>query len=166
MSQEKTEALAQRAEMALSDLQRIPAPGPEVFGAQDSQTAERWNAGNILGHLAEALPLWTRQARDVIRGGAETGRGTSGYVSRREGIDRGGGTSEAQLKPSIAAAVSELVAFLRSLSDADLDRRILHHARTEDRQLTLGDFIDEFLVGHLEEHVLQIKALTPDSGSG
>jgi len=49
------QGLRQRASAARERLRAIPATGRGEYGAPDPETGERWNRGNVLGHLAEMV---------------------------------------------------------------------------------------------------------------
>src|SRR5437870_3742108 len=67
--------LRQRLDAAYARLRETPATGPGVYGAPDPESGERWNAGNVLGHVAELLPFWVDQVRGVLAGRELIGRG-------------------------------------------------------------------------------------------
>ena len=140
------------------DRLRLPAPGP--LGSPDPETGERWSVRNVMGHMAEALPFWTDQVRQVLAGAEQTGRGEAGYVGRREGIEAKSKETEEQLRGRMSAAIDGVSRVLATLKDSDLDREFLHRSRTGDRRMRLGEFIDQLLVGHLEEHVEQISEIS------
>ena len=137
---------------------RLPAPG--LLGPPDSETGERWSVRNVMGHMSEALPFWTDQVRQILAGVTETGRGDAGNVRRRQGIEAKSNDTGDQLRGRMSGAIQEVSDVLATLKDPDLDREFLHRARNGDRRMRLGQFIDELLVGHLEEHVKQISEIS------
>ena len=160
MTADPVELLRRRVEVAGRQLHAIPATGPGVFGSPDPETGERWNAGNVLGHVAEMLEFWTGQARTILEGASEAGRGTAGYESRREGIDSGRELAEADLRARIESGIAELLALLEAITPADLERPIVYHARVGEQSLTLSQFLDQLLIGHLESHARQLQELS------
>ena len=152
--------LSERVAKARERFRAIPSTGPGVYGAPDPQTGERWNAGNVLGHVAEMLPFWTVQCRGVLSGARTVGRDEQGTEQRREGIRKGEVLPEAELRAEIARGLDQLDALLSEVSPDDLDRRIVYRAASGDRDLSLGDFIEANLVGHLEGHLDQLEELT------
>jgi len=110
--------------------------------------------------MSEALPFWTDQVRQILAGVTETGRGDAGNVRRRQGIEAKSNDTGDQLRGRVSGAIQEVSDVLATLKDPDLDREFLHRARNGDRRMRLGQFIDELLVGHLEEHVKQISEIS------
>ena len=136
-----------------------PETGPGVYGAPDPKTGERWNAGNVLGHVAELLPFWTDQARAVLAGGSELGRGVEGYERRKAGIETGTKLDEARLREQVEIGLMQARSLLDGMALSDLDRRVMYRTRRGDREGTLGQFLDELIVGHLEAHARQLAEL-------
>ena len=156
----KSDQLRQRVLAARSRLDRIPATGPGELGAPDPATGERWHRGNVLGHVAEMLPFWADQCRSVLEGARAVGRGEPGTRRRREGIEKGTVLPEAELRAEIGRGLDALEGFLGGVGPDDLELRIVYRAASGDRELTLGDFIEANLVGHLEGHLDQLEELT------
>ena len=154
------ESLRQRAGAARERLRAIPATGRGEFGAPDPETGERWNRGNVLGHIAEMLAFWTDQSRAAVGGQATVGRGEPGYARRREGIERGDVVEEAALRASIEGSLGDLDRLLSGLPPDALTIPLVYRRQDGERHLSLGEFIDQFLVGHLEEHLVQLEELT------
>jgi hypothetical protein len=152
--------LRDRLAAASRRLAGIPATGPGEYGAPDPQTGERWNRGNVLGHVAEMLPFWTGQVRRAAEGAEVVGRGEAGYQSRQDGIQKGTVVPEAELRAEIGRAAEELDRVLAGLDPSVLERRVVYRATSGDRELALGEFIDLNLVGHLEGHLDQLEELT------
>lgn len=159
MTESDLSRLRARVERAQAQLRAVPATGPGVYGSPDPETGERWNAGNVLGHLAEMIPFWTAQARSVMEGAGEVGRGTAGYESRRGGIDSGQTLTEPDLRARIDSGLEALLALIDGLQPSDLQRQIVHRSKAAERSLTLRELIDELLVGHLEAHAKQLAEL-------
>jgi hypothetical protein len=154
------QSLRQRAGAARDRLRAIPATGRGEYGAPDPETGERWNRGNVLGHLAEMLAFWTDQSRAAVGGQTAVGRGEPGYARRREGIERGDVVEEAALRASIEGSLGDLDRLLSEMRPDALGIALVYRRKDGDRDLTLGEFIDQFLVGHLEEHLVQLEELT------
>ena len=153
--------LRQRSLAARERLRRIPATGPGELGAPDPETGERWNRGNILGHLAEMVPFWAGQADAVLRGATSIGRDEHGLQQRRLGVERGALLPEAELRSAIDTGLAHLDVTLRGLTGDDLERPVTYRSATlGERTGTLGDFLDDLLVGHLEGHLDQLESIT------
>lgn len=154
------DGLRGRAVRAGARLRGIPATGRGEYGAPDPETGERWNRGNVLGHVAEMLDFWTDQARAALAGSTVVGRGEPGYERRREGIERGDMVDEAELRASIERSLRKLDGLLTETVPEGLQLQVIYRRRDGDRNLTLGEFLDQYLVGHLEEHLTQLEELT------
>src|SRR5690242_4739571 len=152
--------LRERARDAGARLRRIPATGRGEYGAADPETGERWKRGNVLGHVAEMLAFWTDQARAALGGQTAVGRGEPGYASRREGIERGDMVEEAELRASIEQSLRDLDGLLADMPEDALATQVVYRRQDGDRNQALGDFIDQVLVGHFEEHLTQLESLT------
>jgi hypothetical protein len=142
--------------LAARDRLRTLPPAPAVPGPVDPETGEAWDRLNVLGHLAEVLPFWTAQLRGALRG-EKFGRDEAGRQRRREGIDAGAKRTEAALRLQIDRGCGRLLGLLERLEDADLGRP-LETVRGE-RQ-TVREAMEQVLVGHLEEHVEQLRSLS------
>ena len=156
MSADPLAALKARVEGARGLLRATPATGPGVYGSPDPETGERWNAGNVLGHVAEMLPFWTGQVASILEGATEAGRGTAGYESRRTGIDSGQELGEEELRSRIEAGLVGLLELLSEMRPSDLERPILYRARVGEEELSLGLFLEQLLIGHIEGHLQQL----------
>jgi hypothetical protein len=154
------QSLRQRTGAARERLRGIPGTGRGEYGAPDPETGERWNRGNVLGHVAEMLAFWTDQSRAAVAGQTMVGRGEPGYAQRRQGIERGDVVEESELRASIEGSLADLDRLLSEMPPDALALALVYRRKDGDRNLTLGEFIDQFLVGHLEEHLAQLEALT------
>jgi hypothetical protein len=155
-----TDRLRQRAGAARDRLHGIPATGRGEYGAPDPETGERWNRGNVLGHVAEMLEFWTDQSRAAVGGQTVVGRGEPGYAKRKAGIERGDMVDEVELRAAIDRSLADLDRLLTEMPAGALEARLVYRRKDGDRNLTLAEFIDQFLVGHFEEHLTQLEELT------
>ena len=117
-----------------------------------------WSVMEVLAHLAELLPYWARQARDV----ATRERGDEPFGRTHEDPDRIAAVEghardplEAVL-PRIRAGLAEATSTLRALPP-DRWARTARHARRG--QMTVEQIVDQFLVAHAEEHAEQIEVI-------
>ncbi len=156
--------LRTRVENARRLYAEMPRTGRGQPGPADEKTGESWDRGNVLGHVSEMVPFWTAQARALLAGAEEVGRGEAGYQARKDGVESADRVSEQELHDQIQAGIAGLDAFLGILDDLDLDRRATYHARTGDRQVDLRTLLEEMLVGHLEEHARQLYQLGTAAG--
>jgi len=153
------DGLRQRVETARRGYAALPRDGWGELGPADERTGERWDRGHVLGHVAEMVPYWTGQVRDVLDGGTVMGRDEAGAVRRRSGIDSGHDAGEESLAGRVDAGLDGLLALLGAMSDADLDRRVTFRGDMGDREVDLRAAIQMLLVGHLEEHLAQLAEL-------
>jgi len=129
--------------------------------APDSKSGERWEAGQIWAHLAEFIPYWVTQAERLIADNAHQpqpfGR-TKSNSERLAAIERERGSSSAQLWQNIREDISDLRGFLSEMPDYGWRIRGRHETRGV---MAMPAIIEEFLVGHLEEHAAQLDTLSP-----
>ncbi len=144
----------------LDELQPL---GPGEPGAPDPATGERWDRFHVLGHVGEMLPFWTGEMRRLLEGAGEVGRDDDGYIRREAAIASAAEADEAELLHAARSGTAGLVALLDDLSESDLSRVALRRSREGERESTLGDQLEQALVGHLEEHVAQLEGRSPAS---
>jgi hypothetical protein len=153
------EGLQQRVRSARREYAALPREGWGEPGPEDEQTGERWDRGNVLGHVAEMLPYWTGQVRAVLDGADDMGRDSVGMAQRRMGIDSGREAGEDGLLTRVDEGMAGLEALLADMSDADLDRPLRYRAGDSQRESDLRYALEHILVGHLEEHLGQLSGL-------
>ncbi len=122
----------------------------------DPATGERWDRGQVLAHVAELLPYWTREAELVAEqgGGVPFGRVKSD-PERIAAIERDRHEDPERLLVRMDEGVAGVLALLDRLDEAALARTGTHQTRGE---LPAARIVDEFLVAHLEEHADQLEA--------
>jgi DinB superfamily len=153
------EGLRQRVEVVRREYAALPRDGWGEPGPADERTGERWDRGNVLGHVAEMLPFWTAQIRAVIGGAGEMGRDAVGMAQRRMGIDSGREAGEDGLLTRIDEGMAGLQGLLADVRDADLDRPLRFRSPDAERDRDLRWTLEHMLVGHLEEHLGQLRSL-------
>jgi hypothetical protein len=153
------DGLRERAEAARREYAALPREGWGDPGPADGRTGERWDRGNVLGHVAEMLPFWTVQVRAVLDGGGEMGRDAVGMAQRRMGIDSGREAGEDGLLTRIDDGMGGLLALLADIRDADLERPLQFRSPDAERERDLRWTLEHMLVGHLEEHLVQLRAV-------
>lgn len=144
---------------ARARLARLPIASRLDAGPTDPATGESWHRGNVLGHMGEMIPFWTEQVRRTAVGSGEVGRDQVGYQQRRQGIDRGGAATEAELKLSVDEGLAGVLELLDGLSPGDLERHVVYHSRDGDRDARVGELLDMLVIGHVEEHLQQLASL-------
>jgi maleate isomerase len=153
-------SLRRRLLAARDELHTISVSPPDRFGPPDPDTGERWNRGNVLGHMAEILPFWSAQIMAAAKGATSIGRTAEGNQRRRSAIDSGPERDEDSLMADIDAAVAEVLAQLDRLSPAELDIRVDHVRANETKVKSLRELLDQLLVHHFEVHVEQLRELS------
>jgi uncharacterized damage-inducible protein DinB len=118
-------------------------------------TENEWTVMENLAHIAEFMPYWADEvARLVARPGQPFGR-TAADEGRQAALREHGHDSLTQVRAALPTSYAHLDAVLSKLNDSDLDLTGHHSSRGEK---TLGWFIEEFIVRHLHDHVVQIRA--------
>ena len=141
-----------RMEAALARLREQPLIGAGEKGAPDPETGERWDRMNVLGHVAEMLAYWPPNLTGGLMG-RTLGRYVLGYASRQAAIFGAHHMPEADLRRLIDERGEVAVRFVAGLQASDLERQVRHWKRGT---VVFGQVLEEFLVGHLEEHVDQL----------
>src|SRR5204862_411810 len=123
-------------------------------------SGERWEWGQVWAHMVEFVPYWMDQIRDAVAAGVTDEPVPFGRVksdpNRVAGIEAGRHDPIGVLHTRLSEEVNGLKAFLADLSEDDW--------RVTGRHQTLGTMpmdriVEEFLVGHLEEHAAQLESL-------
>ncbi|MEO8898464.1 MAG: hypothetical protein ABI352_07845 [Candidatus Dormibacter sp.] len=132
---------------------------PDALTAPDPPTGERWEAGQVWAHVAEFVPYWQGEAEQVVEHGRREpvafGR-TKSDPARLAAIERDRDRDPRLLWNRIAGDIAGLRAFLRGLETPAWTGRGLHPSLGE---MDLRGLVDEFLVGHLEQHADQLDGL-------
>jgi hypothetical protein len=126
----------------------------------DAKTGERWDGGQVWAHLAEFLPYWIQQANDVVAAQSPEpvpfGRVKSD-PNRIAAIARDRELPTSANYARLAAGIVELRQFLRALPQNAWQARGLHPTLGV---MSLERIVEEFMVGHLEEHAHQLTQLS------
>jgi hypothetical protein len=137
-------------------------PMPGLITAADPESGERWDRGQVWAHLSEFIPYWIQQAGPVLRGQAsgapvQFGR-TKADPERIGAIERSRRESVDVLWADTSSDIAQLRSFLASMEPGQWDIRGLHPTRGA---MTLDELVEQFLVGHLEEHATQLEEMAP-----
>lgn len=130
----------------------------------DPESGERWEPGQVWGHLTEFIQYWIEQVGDVID--AYAGEPVAFGRMREDpgrlaAIDQGKRGSMAIMWAEVRSDLADLRAFLRALPEG-WDRASGLHPR---RGVTpAGSIIEDFLVSHLEEHATQLENVGQAAG--
>jgi hypothetical protein len=142
---------------------REPMPG-EISSA-DPESGERWDRGQVWAHLSEFIPYWIQQAGPVLSGqpsGEPVPFGRTKKDPERIGaIERSRRESVDVLWAETNADIAQLRGFLAQMEPDQWDIRGLHPSRGT---MTVDQLVEDFLVGHLEEHADQLEAMGEAGG--
>jgi hypothetical protein len=132
-----------------------PWPLSDNFGTEPEAT---WGPRETLAHVQEMLPFWLGEIERVIEGGGYGRSAPFGRVAtdaiRIAIIERDRTLPLRELFGRIEAVVDRISARLGELEDADLEVRG-EHSRLG--QMAVGQILDRFVCGHLEEHAAQLR---------
>jgi hypothetical protein len=125
----------------------------------DPPTGERWEAGQVWAHMAEFVPYWTAEMAQVVDRGMTApdpfGR-TKADPTRIAAIERDRHHNRGALWRRLAGDIARLRAYLLGLDAEAWTARGQHSTFGT---IELPGIVDEFLVGHLEQHAAQLEAL-------
>lgn len=123
--------------------------------APDAQTGERWDRGQLASHVAEMVEYWVEQVQLVgsVGAGVDFGR-TKATPSRLARIEEGRRVELSDQLARIDRGVAAARELIEGLSGAQLGY-VGHHPTLGD--MDVARIVEEFLVGHLEEHVDQLE---------
>ncbi len=154
-----TSALLARLDIAEPALAAHAAAMPSGLTAPDKGGDERWEASQVLAHIAEFIPYWIDQAQHVIDNyhskPVPFGR-TKADPTRRAAIAAHGEHDSLAHMARIAAGVAALRVFVGALTEASL-AAVGEHPTLG--RMAMPDLIEEFLVGHIEQHRVQLDRL-------
>ncbi len=147
--------------------------GPLVAGepwplsaAYGTEPEADWGPREVLAHVNEMLPYWATQLRLIIAGDPSIATPFGRVSSDPERIRRIAADRElavGDLLDRIAVGLALAEDLFAGLTPADLDRRGAHAARGE---LTVREAVDRFVVGHVAEHVEQLRTILIRRGGG
>ena len=143
--------------VALADAFEAGAPWPvsDRFGAEPEAV---WGPPETLAHVAEMLPFWTGELERVLAGPdgpVPFGRVASDQL-RIGIIERDRTLPGRELFARVSAGSERLAGRLRELDAAAAARRGRHPTLGE---MTAAALVERFAVGHLEEHLAQLREL-------
>jgi len=139
-------------------LRNLATPTQGLTGP-DPTTGEQWEAGQVWGHITEFIPFWVEQAGDVIdayQGEPVPFGRIRSDPTRLAGIEQGLHVAIATMWQEVQADIADLRLFLAALPEGWADSVGLHSTLGP---LPMERIINNFLVGHLEEHAEQLEGL-------
>jgi hypothetical protein len=138
------------------------AARPGALTGADPASGERWEFGQVWAHLAEFVPYWIMQAQQVISTYEEEpvpfGR-TKNDAARVAAIERDRAQPVSVLWSDAHNDIEQLRRFLLGIDADEWRVRGLHPTLGV---MDLDRIVEEFLVGHLEQHADQLDELTRD----
>ncbi len=161
MEKDVTTERSQRVE-ALVDgiLAHVRAVPPEALQRR-TQEGE-WTAMELLAHVAEILPYWARQARDVSEragDGELFGRSTVNPEEdpgRLAAITGHGGDQLTTIESLLQTGLTQAIADLRAIHHERWDR---NGTQANGQVTTVAQIVEQRLIGHLQSHAEQLARI-------
>jgi hypothetical protein len=127
----------------------------------DPSTGERWDRGQVWAHLSEFIPYWIEQASPLINRQPSSEPVRFGRIrsdpERIGAIERDRREPVPRLWAITREDIAQLRVFLAGLSPEQWLAVGLHPTRGV---MSVAEITEEFLVGHLEQHVDQLQSLS------
>lgn len=140
--------------------QAAASPPPEGLTDADPKTGEQWEAGQAWAHLAEFCPYWIAEVHKVVDGWDGSTPVPFGRIKtnpdRVAAIERDRHEQVSDLFARTSDGIAAVRDLLRSLPADAWSAVGVHQTLGE---MPLPKIVDEFLVGHLEEHATQLESL-------
>lgn len=150
------EAQARRLERVDAQLAALLQPAGVQERLRASPGENEWSAMQILGHLAEMIPFWMNQCRRSLAATGEPptfGR-APGSTERMAGVERGEKSDPDELLRTLHVEVLSAARAIRAMTPEQRSRQV----HTREKEITIADAIEDFIVHHAEEHLAQIQA--------
>jgi hypothetical protein len=140
-----------------------PWPLSKAYGAEPESD---WGPKEVLAHVAEMAPYWVAQIDTLLASPAGPepppfGR-TATDTTRIESIGRDRELPAADLLARIDTGLANADARIRELTPDDVSRGGIHGRLGE---MTVSGIAERFIVGHLEEHVVQLDEILARLGT-
>ncbi len=164
---EPAESFVLRIDQVRERLARLAfLPSPEGLTDPDVQSGERWTWGQVWGHLAEFPGYWIEQFERVVEAPSDRpasfGR-TQEDPARVGAIEGGRITPITELWERLTDQLDRAKAFVTGLSEEDWRARGEHVRRGV---MDVPHMVEQFVVGHLEEHADQLEHLAGHGSAG
>ena len=155
--------LLQRLDAVEPRLAALAQTPPDAVGGRhtepDPPTGETWEWGQVWAHLAEFIPYWLEQARMILDShSAEPvpfGR-TKKDAGRVAAIERDRAVAVVELWARVYRHIGQARTFIGEQHADAWSARGLHPTLGV---MPLATLLDEFVVGHLEQHAAQLDGL-------
>jgi hypothetical protein len=123
----------------------------------DPRTGERWDQGQVWAHLAEFIPYWIVEIGTILAADEPPGFGRTQSDPRRLGeIARRREEPPAVLMATVRQEAAGLRDLLIGFDQGAWERRGIHPTLGP---MTVTQIVEDFLVGHLEQHADQLDSL-------
>jgi hypothetical protein len=146
-----------RVERRLAEL--AAAGSADGLTEPDAPTGEQWEWGQVWAHLGEFLPYWLDQISAILAAPPGTpapfGR-TKADPGRVGAIERDRGVGATAIWARMQGQLVDVRGLIDGLPDEDWAREGLHPRLGP---MTIDRIVEEFIVGHLEEHADQLEKL-------
>ncbi len=133
-----------------------PPPG---LTEPDTDSGERWQAGQVWAHVAEFVPYWMSEAEKVIAAASPEpvpfGR-IKTDEARIGAIEAGRYVAATDVISRVSASIEAVRVFTAELDPREWEARGEHPSRGT---MTVQQIFDRFVAAHLEEHVEQLERL-------
>ena len=151
------ETQARRLEQVYEEVARLLRDAGVASRLRNAPGQDEWSAMQTLGHVTEMIPYWLNHCRVLIAAtGAPPRFGRKpGSPERLAGVAHGASSEPGALLAQLEKEVRSAAGTIRTLSEAARGKRGISGERGE---ITVGEVIESFIVGHAEEHVAQVKA--------
>lgn len=147
----------ERVDAVLRRLEARARTNAAGLTSPDPRTGERWDEGQVWAHLAEFIPYWIVQIGTVLAADQPPVFGRTQVDPHRiSEIARRREEPAAALMATVRGEAEQLRTLLAGLDDSAWDRRGAHPTLGT---MTVTQMVEEFLVGHLEQHADQLDSL-------
>jgi uncharacterized damage-inducible protein DinB len=151
LGQQASVRLQAAGDEMLAEVDRLP---PDLVGWKPAPDV--WSVIEILCHVQEFIPFWTKQTLQVVARPQELWGRDHTDTDRLAAVEKAPARQLADVQQRIRQAVSESSAALSRLTDAEL--AIEATSRNPRWGLKPAHFIvDQLLVQHVEKHIGQIR---------
>jgi hypothetical protein len=152
--------LIKRLDVAWDRLQALALrPHTDALTTADAKTGEQWQLGQAWAHVAEFPRYWTGELCIVLNSRPGTVPAFGRILTdeaRLEAVRPENARTAAEVLPRLAGDIRTLRTLLSLVREEQWELRGEHAVHGV---MTTVELIDEFLVGHLEEHCDQIAEL-------
>jgi uncharacterized damage-inducible protein DinB len=156
ISDDSGETQARRLESVAEQLTAALGKPEVARRLRVAPSENEWSAMQILAHMVEMIPYWLHHCEALIAASAPPTFGRSlDALERLAGVARAATGNAEELLRQLNDEVKTAAEVIRKMSPDDR-RKAGNHVRLG--TITVADAIEQFIVGHAEEHCSQIQA--------